>query len=111
LLRLGPYVVKEFRVPAPNQELVLTAFQELGWPAHIDDPLPPVPNIEPKLRLHDTINRLNKNQRHKLLHFHSDGTGRGLRWEALEPEAAGAAHDATVGFARGAGDSPPRPVR
>jgi hypothetical protein len=27
-------------VPAGNQELMLSAFQEEGWPEHIHDPLP-----------------------------------------------------------------------
>jgi hypothetical protein len=39
-------VVKEFKLPAPNQETILTAFQEEGWPPRIDDPLPPVPQAE-----------------------------------------------------------------
>jgi hypothetical protein len=34
-------VAKRFKWPATNQELVLSTFQEEGWPARIDDPLPP----------------------------------------------------------------------
>jgi hypothetical protein len=40
-LRLGNTVVKRFKVPAVNQQLVLSAFEEEGWPVRIDDPLPP----------------------------------------------------------------------
>src|SRR5688572_2075781 len=36
----GNLLVKEYRAPAPNQQLVLASFQEEGWPHRIDDPLP-----------------------------------------------------------------------
>jgi hypothetical protein len=81
VLWVGGQVVKRFQVPAGNQELILTAFEELGWPTHIDDPLPPVPDLEPKRRLLDAITRLNGNQRAPLIRFHGDGKGRGIRWE------------------------------
>jgi hypothetical protein len=80
-LRIGPSIVKRFFVPAENQEAILAAFEEEAWPAHIDDPLSPVPGIDPKRRLHSTIQCLNRNQQAKLLHFHGDGYGRGVRWE------------------------------
>jgi hypothetical protein len=82
-LRVGASVVKRFRVPAPNQEVVLAAFEEEEWPGRIDDPLPPVAEIEPKRRLHSTIQCLNRNQRTHLVHFHGDGNGQGVRWELL----------------------------
>ena len=44
---VGEYLIKRFRVPSPNQETVLNAFQEEGWPAAIDDPLPPVRDYVP----------------------------------------------------------------
>jgi hypothetical protein len=31
--------------------------------------------------LHDTINTLNRHQKHLLVHFLGDGTGEGVRWE------------------------------
>src|SRR5207247_9758075 len=80
-LRWGELVVKQFRVPAPNQETVLAAFEEEGWPRRIDDPLPPRADQDPKCRLHDTINKLNRNQQQPLIHFRGDGMGRGLHWE------------------------------
>jgi hypothetical protein len=83
VLCVGGKVVKQFRVPAANQELILAAFEELGWPPHLDDPLPPVADLECKRRLRDTTSRLNHNQRHRLIRFHGDGSGRGLRWELL----------------------------
>ncbi len=58
-LCLGAQVVKRFRVPAQIQELILGAFQEDGWPGHIDDPLPRSGAIDPHTRLHHAIHRLN----------------------------------------------------
>lgn len=84
-LRLGSVVVKQFKVPARNQEMVLAVFHEEGWPVRIDDPLPPHPPLEPKRRLHDTINSLNRNQKTPLLRFLGDGAGQGVRWEFTDP--------------------------
>jgi len=80
-LRWAERLVKRFRVPAPNQQLVLTAFHEEGWPAHIDDPLPMVATVEPKRRLHDTITALNRHRLEPAVRFSGDGTGTGIRWE------------------------------
>jgi hypothetical protein len=75
-------VLKRFRSPAPNQELVLTAFEEEGWPPRIDDPLPPHADQDSKRRLRDTIATLNRGQ--KVIRFLADGLGQGVRWEAVE---------------------------
>jgi hypothetical protein len=86
-LRVGNIVVKQFKVPAGNQERILAAFQEEDWPLRIDDPLPPATDQDSKRRLHDTINSLNRNQKQPLIHFLGDGTGQGIRWElANRPE-------------------------
>ena len=85
-LRLGEFLVKRFKVPAPNQELVLATFQEEGWPPRIDDPIPPHPDLDPKRRLHDTINALNRCQLNILIRFQGDGSGQGVRWEPLQLE-------------------------
>jgi hypothetical protein len=79
-LWLGRELVKQFTRPARNQELILAAFQEEGWPARIDDPLPCHPDRDPVQCLHDAINRLNRHQNRPLLRFHGDGSGRGVRW-------------------------------
>jgi hypothetical protein len=79
-LRCGELLVKAYRRPAPNQELVLAAFEEEGWPPQIDDPLPGSYELDTKQRLHDTIVRLNRNQKHRLLVFRGDGSGKGLCW-------------------------------
>jgi hypothetical protein len=80
-LRVGRSVVKQYRVPAPNQELVLACFEEEGWPPQITDPLPPVMDLESKRRLHDTINALNRCQSSPGIRFQGDGTGCGVRWD------------------------------
>ena len=80
-LSLRGVIVKRFRVPARNQELILSAFAEEGWPAQIDDPLPYVCNVDPRTRLHDVINRLNRSQINCLMSFHGNGRGDGVRWQ------------------------------
>lgn len=79
-LRFGGRVVKQFKVPAPNQEMILAAFEEEGWPPRIDDPLPPQADQDPKRRLHDTINSLNRNHKVEAIRFLGDGSGLGVRW-------------------------------
>jgi hypothetical protein len=81
VLRVGEATVKAYRVPAANQELILGAFEELRWPPSIDDPLPPRDGLDPKRRLHDTINSLNRNQLRCLLKFRGKGDGQGVSWE------------------------------
>jgi hypothetical protein len=83
-LRVGGCVIKEYRVPSTSQEAILTAFQEEAWPHRIHDPLPPLDNIEPKTRLHDTIKRLNRHHKQRLIRFHGDGTGEGVCWDYVD---------------------------
>lgn len=80
-LRVCGALVKRFKWPAANQEIVLAAFEEEGWPSRIDDPLPVEAEQDPKRRLHDTIKCLNRKQERPLLHFRGDGTGEGVVWE------------------------------
>lgn len=86
-LRFAGRVVKQFKVPAPNQEMILATFQEEAWPHRVDDPLPPLADTDPKRRLHDTINSLNRSQKQPLLRFLGDGSGQGVRWEPVESAA------------------------
>ncbi|MCA9075835.1 MAG: hypothetical protein KDA93_12430 [Planctomycetaceae bacterium] len=67
-----------------NQEVVLCAFEEDGWPERVDDPLPPQPDQDSKRRLADTIKCLNRKQVNKLIHFRGDGTGQGIVWERVD---------------------------
>jgi hypothetical protein len=80
-------LVKCFRQPAPNQEAILQAFQEEGWPHRIDDPLSPNGKVKPKVRLHDTVKFLN-HQATRLLRFRGDGTGEAVCWEVCDGEAS-----------------------
>lgn len=82
-LRWRGMIVKKLKQPSYNQEIILSAFQETGWPERVDDPLPPRLGLNPKQRLHDTIKRLNRNQITQLIHFRGDGTGRGILWEQI----------------------------
>ncbi len=82
-LRVAADVVKEFKLPSPNQETVLMAFEEEGWPPRIDDPLPPLAPLDPRRRLHDTIKALNRKQKCRLVRFMGDGSGEGIRWEFI----------------------------
>lgn len=79
-LTFGGRLVKRFRRPAPNQEAILTAFEGLGWPERIDDPLPSVPDVCPVVRLRETIKSLNRGQDRPLLRFRVESDGRGVRW-------------------------------
>ena len=88
-LRLNGLVVKRFRVPSPNQEIILAAFEEEDWPRRVDDPLPPQPGMDPKRRLHDTIKCLNQRQINRVLRFQGDGLGRGVCWEMLPKASPG----------------------
>jgi hypothetical protein len=83
-LSLRGTVIKRYRVPAHNQELILSAFEEEGWPEHIDDPLPMSREINPHTRLHDAINRLNGCQTTRLLRFRGNGAGTGVFWELCQ---------------------------
>ena len=76
-------MVKRFRVPAENQEAVLSAFQEEGWPFCVDDPLPPMHDIVLKERLKFTIRRLNAGHKRAAFDFFGDGTGEAVCWEPL----------------------------
>jgi hypothetical protein len=80
-LRLSGVLVKAFRRPAPNQETVLAAFQEEGWPPRIDDPIPRRGYRDSVQCLHDTVNHLNRAMLRPLLRFRGDGSGRGVRWD------------------------------
>ncbi len=71
-------------MPAMNQEIVLAVFEEERWPPRIDDPLRWKSDIDPQRRLHDTINSLNRRQRHRLVHFSADGLAQGIRWELVD---------------------------
>lgn len=82
-LFLGEKLVKQFKLPSPNQEAILMAFHEEQWPKSIDDPIPPCFEQDPKQRLRDTIKSLNRNQKQTLIRFRGDGTGERVMWELV----------------------------
>jgi hypothetical protein len=88
VLWLGSKLVKRLTVPAANQDLILTAFEERGWPTCIDDPLPPADDIDAKRRLHDTINRLNRSHTNHVIRFTGNGNGCGACWTRLKSDRA-----------------------
>ena len=79
--RWGGHILKHFRQPAGNQELILCTAEELNWPKWFDDPLLPAREIRQKTRLHDTIKDLNRRQIPLLVHFKGDGSGTRVGWE------------------------------
>jgi hypothetical protein len=88
-LSFAGLIVKRFRVPARNQETILSVFEEEEWAEHIHDPLPVTHEIDAPTRLHDAINRLNRCQINPLLRFHGDGKGTGVFWDRSQPEMLG----------------------
>jgi hypothetical protein len=77
-------LVKHFRREAPNQEHLLDAFQELGWPQRMDDPLPRHAGVDSRDRLRDTVKSLNRCQVPLVLHFEVEVTGLGVRWRGVD---------------------------
>lgn len=82
-LWLDGLLVKRYRNRAVNQQRMLIAFQEEGWRARIDDPLPPKGVTDPRRRLNDTVRQLNLKQINELIRFRSDGLGTGILWERI----------------------------
>jgi hypothetical protein len=90
-LRVFGQVVKRFAAYAEHQETILGAFEQQSWVHWIADPLHRTSGQNPKTRLRDAIARLNRHQVQRLIQFHGDGNGRGLRWELLaEPNNSNA---------------------
>jgi len=88
-LSVSGLIVKRFRVPARNQETILSVFEEEGWIEHIHDPLPVNHDIDAPTRLHDAINRLNRCQINPVLRFHGDGKGTGVFWDLSQADLLG----------------------
>ncbi|MFN3240621.1 MAG: hypothetical protein ACE37K_03815 [Planctomycetota bacterium] len=81
-------LVKQFRVPAENQEVILGTFADDGWVRRIDDPLPHLPGHDPKRRLQSAIMCLNRNQMTRAIRFRGDGSAQGIIWEPVAGRSA-----------------------
>src|SRR5207253_2141577 len=81
-LRFLNKLVKRYSTEAESQETILRAFRRRRWVRQIPNPLPRELGRNPKKRLHDAIDRLNRNQINSLLRFHGDGNGMAVYWEA-----------------------------
>ncbi len=82
-LHFGHVLVKRFRNPAPNQELLLAAFEESGWPEDVADPLPPLDRGSPVPRLQHTLQRLNSTLLRPVIRFALDPSGRRVTWRCV----------------------------
>jgi hypothetical protein len=79
-LRVGSEVVTRFHRPATNQELLLQAFQEDGWPSEIDDPLPPHLGAVPLSRLRETVKSLNRRMQNRSIAFGTSAASQRATW-------------------------------
>jgi hypothetical protein len=73
-------IVKQFRTPAANQEMLLAAFEALCWVSRIENPLAGHSDEDNHQQLRETVRRLNGRQRQIRIRFTRDGTGRGVCW-------------------------------
>ncbi len=92
-LWFGATLVKRFTLPSPDQESILTAFEEQRWPARIDDPALTAQDSTRHAKLLETVQQLNRRHRSALIHFQCDG-GRGIFWHC--PEAPAKRHSAPI---------------
>jgi hypothetical protein len=81
-------VVKYFHQKAPAQKKILCALQEEGWPTWVLNPLTRNGERTPEDRLHDAVNKLNRGQRNRRIHFYVEG-GERVCWELLPEKPSG----------------------
>ncbi len=77
-LRWGATVLRQFKLPSADEERVLAAFEERGWPHRVGSPLP---EDAGGLRLVDCVASLNWRQRRPLLRFGCSEERREVTWE------------------------------
>jgi hypothetical protein len=82
-LWFGGQRVKALKGQAKNQEPVLAAFQEQGWPQCIECPLLAVGDQSRGERLMYALKALNRSQEPPAIHFHGNGTGRCVCWRPI----------------------------
>jgi hypothetical protein len=79
-------LVKELSGTAVNQRRVLDACHENCWRQPVPNPFHGSGHECLSEPLHNTLERLNGKQIHRLLYFYRDGTGKGFRWKPLDPD-------------------------
>jgi hypothetical protein len=83
-LWFGDILVKRYSRPAKNQWLLLDACEELGWPEHMPDSLPPSPKgPDHSIRLRQAVRSLNHGMVNPVLLFECDHTGQGFTWRVV----------------------------
>lgn len=89
-LWLGDVLVKRFKRVPTAQAIILSTFEEEGWPPRILDPLPPNgARRKARQRLRESIANLNEHLVNAVVHFESDGSGEGVRWRQVGAVVAG----------------------
>ena len=82
-LWFGGKCVKAFKGGAKNQEPVLAAFEEQGWPECIECPLVASGNQSRGERLLYVLKALNRSQHTPSIRFRGNGTGRCVCWRPV----------------------------
>jgi hypothetical protein len=77
-LMVGEHVVRKLKSDG-KQTKILEAFEEQHWPPRIE--MGGDPALAPENKLRDLVRLLNRDHKLNLIHFSSDGTGRGVCWE------------------------------
>jgi hypothetical protein len=80
-LRLGSKVLRQFKIPAPHEEMILAALEELNWPNRIEDSCLSLDN---PLELERALASLNRRQRPPLVDFRLDASGCGIEWKLVD---------------------------
>ena len=78
-LRVNGRAVLRFYREVGNQVAILRIFEDLGWPAEVDNVLGRPGPLDPKHRLSDAVCALNLRQ--KMIHFWVIRGTRAVRWE------------------------------
>jgi hypothetical protein len=80
-LRVGAKIVRQFKIPAPHEEMILAVLEELDWPTRIEDSCLSLDN---PLELERALASLNRRQRPQLLDFRLDAAGCGVLWKPID---------------------------
>lgn len=76
-------VIKAFVRAAWNQEAILTAFEEEGWPQQVDDPIPPAGGRNQRARLRACIQSLNRQAAPPAIEFGCEPNGAAICWRPV----------------------------